>query len=613
MSPVSVKDWRNATAHDGGGDTSTPLSAVALEDLESRMGAYTDLKTMVSVKEYPYSATGDGTTDDTTAVQGALTTGNPVFFPDGAYRITSALTVTAPVMGAGKDNTILIQDFSSDAVLKAVGTGAGSSVNVTVAVTAGQNTLTISSTTGIVAGDYLLLKSALGWPNATIGAVTGEIVRVKTVDSATVVTLWGPVDESYALVNSPTVEELTFLRGVTFSNFTIRNSSPGTRATGSNGIVAQNTDGVIVSKCGFQQLDQAAINLHRSVNWIVEGCEFRDLAGGIVDSSLLGYGVTTRNGARDGLVANCTSRAGRHFFTTSASSGQIPPRHILVSSCVATGSEASAFDSHEEGRFITYQGCRAQSSQATGFNVRAPDVHILDCIVNGCSRGGAITSAALRCLVSGGRVERVRDQGIGTDRVGWLVQGAGTEIRNHQILTTAYEAIRLDASDCRVANVRIDSPGTTSNSYGVRAISGTGSRITWVDITNATDGVRAEGAGTIISWIEGIHGTSVTNLINEATSGVVVRLQVAASAATITLPVASVPETVAVTGSTGITSINATLSDTGRIVTLLFTGTLTVTDGSNLKLSANFSATPADCLTLLCDGTDWYEVARSNN
>lgn len=57
-----------------------------------------------SVKDY--GATGDGVTDDTTAIQSAITAtpkGCTVFFPPGIYKITSALTVTKPmvILGAG--------------------------------------------------------------------------------------------------------------------------------------------------------------------------------------------------------------------------------------------------------------------------------------------------------------------------------------------------------------------------------------------------------------------------------------------------------------------------------------------------------------------------------
>jgi hypothetical protein len=49
-------------------------------------------------------------------------------------------------------------------------------------------------------------------------------------------------------------------------------------------------------------------------------------------------------------------------------------------------------------------------------------------------------------------------------------------------------------------------------------------------------------------------------------------------------------------------------------VTLIFTGALTVTDGSNLKLAGDFTSVGSDdCLTLSCNGTNWFEVSRSSN
>jgi hypothetical protein len=84
-----------------------------------------------------------------------------------------------------------------------------------------------------------------------------------------------------------------------------------------------------------------------------------------------------------------------------------------------------------------------------------------------------------------------------------------------------------------------------------------------------------------------------------------------ASASTIVLP--NGQDVVTVTGTTSITSITATAADTGRTVTLVFSGALTATDGGNLKLAGNFVTTADDTLTISCDGTNWYEVCRSVN
>lgn len=80
------------------------------------------------------------------------------------------------------------------------------------------------------------------------------------------------------------------------------------------------------------------------------------------------------------------------------------------------------------------------------------------------------------------------------------------------------------------------------------------------------------------------------------------------AAATTTLPPDQI---VTVTGNTNITNITA--SYVGRRVTLIFTGTPTLTDGGNLKLASNLVATADDTVTLVWNGTSWFETARAVN
>lgn len=83
-----------------------------------------------------------------------------------------------------------------------------------------------------------------------------------------------------------------------------------------------------------------------------------------------------------------------------------------------------------------------------------------------------------------------------------------------------------------------------------------------------------------------------------------------ASVAALTLPATGSVFTI--TGTTSITSIVAT-GNSGRVVTLIFTGVLTMTDGSNLALAGNFATTANDTMQLACDGSTWFEVGRSIN
>jgi hypothetical protein len=81
------------------------------------------------------------------------------------------------------------------------------------------------------------------------------------------------------------------------------------------------------------------------------------------------------------------------------------------------------------------------------------------------------------------------------------------------------------------------------------------------------------------------------------------------SSATITLPSAGRLFTISSTNT--ITSVTASWRD--RVVTLVFAGILTFTDGSNLKLAGNFVTTADDTITLISDGTNWIEVSRAVN
>lgn len=89
---------------------------------------------------------------------------------------------------------------------------------------------------------------------------------------------------------------------------------------------------------------------------------------------------------------------------------------------------------------------------------------------------------------------------------------------------------------------------------------------------------------------------------------------VASAAGTITLPPG---EFIEVTGTAAITSITAdnaaTGGDIGRTVVLKFASTASLVDGSNLKLAGNFPGGANSTITLVCDGTNWYETARSVN
>lgn len=68
-----------------------------------------------------------------------------------------------------------------------------------------------------------------------------------------------------------------------------------------------------------------------------------------------------------------------------------------------------------------------------------------------------------------------------------------------------------------------------------------------------------------------------------------------------------------VSGTTTITSITSTNFAAGAVITLIFDGVLTFTDGSNLKLAGDFTTAADATITLVYDGTNWFETSRSTN
>lgn len=167
-----------------------------------------------------------------------------------------------------------------------------------------------------------------------------------------------------------------------------------------------------------------------------------------------------------------------------------------------------------------------------------------------------------------------------------------------------------------INNKFTDCGGGTSGSYALDFDNGTSSYIT-IDYNQFTAptgktlfAIQKESAHTFTpatnifglnNIFNGVQGSNFQTLVTTIASG-----------ATISLPYGPL-SCVFVSGTTTITSIPVSQAYVGKTITLIFQGILTVTDGSNLKLAGNFVTTADDTLTLTTDGTNWYEVARSVN
>ena len=154
-------------------------------------------------------------------------------------------------------------------------------------------------------------------------------------------------------------------------------------------------------------------------------------------------------------------------------------------------------------------------------------------------------------------------------------------------------------------NLTIDKVGTATMAHGIDHVRAA------LQLENVTILGAATAAIRVRSTVapgDFQLGKLVTNaqraILDERTA-----LPAVASAATITPPRERL---VSVTGTTDISSI--TPHEGGYVMALTFAGVLKIVDGAgNLRLAGDFTTTGGDVLTLVSDGTNWYEVARSVN
>jgi hypothetical protein len=152
---------------------------------------------------------------------------------------------------------------------------------------------------------------------------------------------------------------------------------------------------------------------------------------------------------------------------------------------------------------------------------------------------------------------------------------------------------------------------TINSGTDARAILLTGPATGAVDLSTAGN-IATSATLSSSSLVLMLYNPTAVKWITIAAAAALPAIQSVASAASVTLPTTG--DVFNITGTTNITSIVAT-GNSGRAVFLKFAGTITVADGSNLilSLSSDFAAQANRTLSLVCDGTNWYEIGRSLN
>lgn len=335
--------------------------------LDARYRAHT------SVMEY--GAVGDGTTDDTAAVQDALTAtpGGSVYFPPGHYLLTGNLTVPAGTAVSGADSASTLLDWSSKGsfggyLLEWEKGSLGAPVPLAADTAFGDGTITVEAGHDFTVGDFVRLTA----DEVLYGEmVKAEFQRVLDVDGDTL-TLAAPVFDSYTVALNGRVEKAHLntgaLRGVTVRG-------QGVNPDGYGDVVARFAlaRDVQVSDVRFEGVEHKCVQFDSVLGFTVHDCHFRFHTS----RTPLQYGVAIQGSSQMGMVSNCVSWNDRHMVTTATSQSLAThstenrgiPRVITITGCTAHGSWQCPIDTHRGGEYITVTG-NALTTESTGIKFR---------------------------------------------------------------------------------------------------------------------------------------------------------------------------------------------------------------------------------------------------
>lgn len=379
------------------------------------------------------------------------------------------------VIGEGPEDTVFYHDSTAYMMSVTGGTYDSTHSLLTVNAAAGATTLTVASTARLAVGQYANLQSTEIW-EATSGknARYGELVRIKSIDSGTVVTLYQPIDYAYTTANAGKLNYCPLGRSIVFKGLGFENTAPLTAVGGVAGAMSiAYADGIVLEDITGVSLDGPLITLNGCADASLSRINGREMAD---DEANDRYGYVINLGAAvrgtvvtQGHAINC-----RHYVTTNAGStstvGGVAAHNTIIG-CTATGFQNVCFDTHEEGDDTTFIGCKAVATHDIGFHARAPRTRFLDCAVDG-ALGTAFyvrataTQSVLRNVQATNLLGALSARSNATN--GARILAAETTLEGFDFSNLGDSGVVLSGNRQAIRNGRIYNMGVSGNPQGVR-------------------------------------------------------------------------------------------------------------------------------------------------
>src|SRR5947208_14661600 len=308
-----------------------------------------------------YGATGNGGTDDTTAIYNAifaLAPGDTLLFPCGTYLTTYQLFINVTNVTVDGSSCATIRNTSSGTVMLIGASGNGNpNYSSPVALSATANELDTSFTTvsslGVSPGDYLYLQqggkdgsNGSGDTGCDPSGCRGEVLKVASVSGNTITVTTALHDTYNPSVNAATARKILGpLTGITIRNITLDGSGSnihgfemaGVAESTVSGVTSRNVQGaailsrgnfnvawsnITVTGAGSAQCGDA-VWFENQGNLSVSGMSISNenpgTGSGCLANGAFGFGmIASANSTIINLTVDAAGAFGRPFKTTAA-------------------------------------------------------------------------------------------------------------------------------------------------------------------------------------------------------------------------------------------------------------------------------------------------------
>lgn len=347
-----------------------------------------------SVQEYnvqDFGATGDGVTDDTSAIQDAIDAidsngGGVLYFPEGTYIVsvheeypTPQINLCSNLVMRGIKGLSWI-DFSDVGghFYAFAGEGSiGSAISLTSNASKGDDTLSLD-TSSLSADDYLLIYSdTVRTPRPQYA---GEIKRIASIDDGSTLTLDHQLDDDYVTSDSAAVKKITLIENVTIRDLSFR----GTEAVEwiDNAFWFRYGKNINLRDCHFEHMGGRAVYADSTIDSSVIGCEIHDSEG-----TGYGYGIMLSEASQDWVINDNVADNVKNFVAIGGHNNDYGIVRRINASGNNVTSWGSGFDSHDNAEDLNYSNNVIKGYR--GFNLRCGNINISNNIVR-CFYAGMI-------------------------------------------------------------------------------------------------------------------------------------------------------------------------------------------------------------------------------